>query len=516
LLDALPPEGLGVTAMAELAIGTDGRVWLRFRRQNRGVKGPRRVLKYWTEDVSYLTEKGWSKPVTLAGSTGRISVFSRILPLADNGLAIAYSSDQRNIANWHQPVHDQVLVATLPKPEERPATPELLPYEAPVPRPGAPKWDAESERAQVAAVRQYRTTIDGQEHRILRGDLHRHSELSWDVGPGTDGSYLDFYRYMIDVASMDFGGLTDHQGGGQYAYHWWLIEKAADMYYLAPRFVPLYSYERSVNYPNGHRNVLHAYRGVPIFAFQIRLDQTGVFPGVGTADVLKDDTKLLYQYLGKTGGLAISHTSGTSMGTDWRDNDPDIEPVVEIYQGARNSYEVVGAPRVHDISKLPAADAPGGYEAAGMVWNAWAKGYRLGNISSSDHGSTHISYALVYAPRNDRQTIIDSIRKRQTYGATDNLVVEVRVGEHFMGQEFDSASRPELTLKVRGTGTVDRVDLVRNNRYIYATTPRKQTVELKYTDMEPEPGVNYYYFRVLQDNGELAWASPVWINYKPK
>jgi hypothetical protein len=517
LLKVLPAEGLGVTAMPALAIGADGRVWLRFRRQNRGIAGTaRRVTKYWTEGVSYLTERGWSKPVTLAGSTGRTSVFSRILPLADGGLAIAYSSDQRNVANYHQPIHDQVLVWSLAKPEDRPAMPELEPYQAPQPPKHAQVWDTAGEQAEVAAVRDYRTTIDGQEHRIVRGDLHRHTELSWDVGPGNDGSFLDFYRYMIDVASMDFGGMTDHQGGGQYAYHWWLIEKSADLYHLAPRFVPLYSYERSVNYPNGHRNVFHAYRGVPIFAFQIKLDQTGVFPGIGTKDVLIDDTKLLYQYLHQTGGLAISHTSGTDMGTDWRDNDPEIEPVVEIYQGARNSYEVIGAPRVHDISTMRPDQSPGGYEAAGMVWNALAKGYRLGNTSSSDHGSTHISYSLVYVPRNERQTLIDCIRKRQTYGATDNMLVEVRVGEHFMGQEFHSGSRPTLVLKVQGTGKIDRVDLVRNNRYIYATSPRKQTIELKYTDMEPDAGLNYYYFRVQQDDGEVAWASPVWIHYKPE
>ena len=53
--------------------------------------------------------------------------------------------------------------------------------------------------------------------------------------------------------------------------------------------------------------------------------------------------------------IAISHTSGTdSMGTDWRDNDPGIEPVVEIYQGARNSYETLGAPRVHPEDQPPA------------------------------------------------------------------------------------------------------------------------------------------------------------------
>ena len=46
------------------------------------------------------------------------------------------------------------------------------------------------------------------------------------------------------------------------------------------------------------------------------------------------------------------------MGTDWRDNEPQIEPVVEIYQGARNSYEVVGGPRVHDIATQPPQKAP--------------------------------------------------------------------------------------------------------------------------------------------------------------
>jgi hypothetical protein len=33
------------------------------------------------------------------------------------------------------------------------------------------------------------------------------------------------------------------------------------------------------------------------------------------------------------------------MGTDLRDNDPVYEPMVEIYQGCRQSYERPGAPR---------------------------------------------------------------------------------------------------------------------------------------------------------------------------
>ncbi|MBI3463998.1 MAG: hypothetical protein HY000_13210 [Planctomycetes bacterium] len=189
--------------------------------------------------------------------------------------------------------------------------PELAIYQPPAPPAGGDQWNVDRENAQVNAIRKHKTKINGKTHHIVRGDLHRHTEMSWDVGPGNDGSYLDFYRYMIDVAAMDFGGLSDHQGGGHYAYWWWLTEKSADMYYLPPRFVPLYGYERSVRFPNGHRNVFHSFRGVPVFPFHLKLDQKGEFPGVGTAAVVENDTKLPYQYLKKTGGVAISHTSGT-------------------------------------------------------------------------------------------------------------------------------------------------------------------------------------------------------------
>jgi hypothetical protein len=317
---------------------------------------------------------------------------------------------------------------------------------------------------------------------------------------------------MIDVAAMDFGSLTDHQGGGHYAYWWWLTQKSADMYYLSPRFIPLYGYERSVAFPQGHRNIFHPTRGVPIFPFQIRTDQRGVFPGIGSGAVLDNDTKLLYEYLHRSGGIAISHTSATSsMGTDWRDNDPAVEPVVEMYQGARNSSETLGAPRVHSADEPP-DKAPGGFQQAGLVWNAYAKGYRLGTITASDHGSTHISYALVYTPENERTAIIESIRKRHTYGATANVIVDVHANGRFMGEEFATKEKPSLVLQATGTAKVSEVRLIRNNEYLYTNAPQTSDVEIKFIDMDPKPGMNMYYFRLLQEDGEVAWSSPIWVN----
>lgn len=502
------------TAMATLACGQDGRVWLRFRRmvfapQRRGRP---RGQKGWVESVTTLSPNGWNPAVDLAASTGRISVFSRILPAKDGSLWVAYSSDARDPRNYHRPIQDVALVTNIPAPRTEIGVPKLAAYQPPDPPAGIPAWNASREAKQVERIRGERVTIEGVEHRIVRGDLHRHTEMSWDVGPGNDGSYLDFYRYMIDVASMDFGSLTDHQGGGHYAYWWWLTQKSADMYFLQPRFVPLYGYERSVQFPNGHRNVFHAVRGIPVFPFQLKLDQTGVFPGIGTGQVVSNDTKLLYDFLSRTGGLCIPHTSGTStMGTDWRDNDPSIEPVVEMYQGARNSYETLGAPRVPLNTEKP-ENAPGGFQQAGLVWKAYNKGYRLGTISSSDHGSTHISYALVYTPSNERQAVLDSIRKRHTYGATDNIVLDFRANGHFMGDEFTTGERPNFTLHAIGTEKIAKISLIRDNEYLYTATPQQEQTTLEYTDEHPKTGhVALYYVRLEQTDGQLAWSSPVWI-----
>jgi hypothetical protein len=511
---ALPEDGRNQpTALAELATGQDGRLWLQCRHLIRGKERPAGgFTRGWTENVSYLTATGWESFVDLPASAGRISVFSRLLPLKAGGLMVAYSADARTVDNFHRPIHDTVLLKRFDKPAAEPGAPALAEYVPPAPPTGVAPWNSSRESKEVESIRNQRVAIDGSPHRIVRGDLHRHTELSWDVGPGNDGSYLDFYRYMIDVAAMDFGSLTDHQGGGHYAYWWWLTEKSADMYYLPPRFVPLYGYERSVGFPHGHRNVFHPTRGVPIFPFQIRTDQRGVFPGIGSGAVLDNDTKLLYEYLHRSGGIAISHTSATtSMGTDWRDNDPAVEPVVEMYQGARNSSETLGAPRVHSADEPP-DKAPGGFQQAGLVWNAYAKGYRLGTITASDHGSTHISYALVYTPENERAAIIESIRKRHTYGATANLIVDVHANGHFMGEEFATKEKPSLVLQATGTAKVSEVRLIRNNEYLYTNAPQTPDVEIKFIDMDPKPGMNMYYFRLLQEDGEVAWSSPIWVN----
>src|SRR5260370_40475681 len=155
----------------------------------------------------------------------------------------------------------------------------------------------------------------------------------------------------------------------------------------------LVGYERSAVFPNGHRNVFFAKRSesrvTPFHlrsgaqGFMLPLGPLGDEPGVGTGELVADDTKLLYEDIRPRNGIAISHTSATRMGTDWRDNDPELEPLVEIYQGARTNYEQLGAPLAAEESKDAQHMKQAGYQPQGFVNNAWAKGYKLGIDSRS-------------------------------------------------------------------------------------------------------------------------------------
>jgi hypothetical protein len=200
------------------------------------------------------------------------------------------------------------------------------------------------------------------------------------------------------------------------------------------------------------------------------------------------------------------------MGTDWRDNDPKVEPVVEIFQGCRVSNETRGGPRA---PKGPEDKPPGGYQEAGWVWNAYRKGYRLGTITSSDHNSTHISYAMVYTEQPTREAIFDAIKKRHTYGATDNIILDYRMGDHFMGDEFTTSKVPPLKLRVIGTGPVATLEIIKDEKVLYTAHQNKKDVTLSYIDQDVKSGTSYYYVRVIQEDGQVAWSSPIWVNYRP-
>src|SRR5260370_30784105 len=185
-------------------------------------------------------------------------------------------------------------------------------------------------------MRNYRVPLGNDKLQLMRGEFHRHTEISGDGG--RDGPLIDAYRYMIEAAYMDWVGCCDHDNGAGREYSWWIIQKLTDAYKLGDKFVPMFAYERSVQYPEGHRNVVFPTRGIRPLP---RLPKTDFESPSAPAP----DTQMLYRYLRKFGGIVASHTSGTDMGTDWRGKHPEVEPVGGVCHGDREDLGMRGGPR---------------------------------------------------------------------------------------------------------------------------------------------------------------------------
>ncbi|MBI4874407.1 MAG: hypothetical protein HY822_07230 [Acidobacteria bacterium] len=482
---AVPEDLRQVFQHPNLALDANGNPWVFFRTRVNLPQGEGRGAFRALWRLCGTTYRGgrWSPMMEFPEGFGRIDMAAATALRRNGDIALAWASDGR-VWPAGRPLDQDLRLATIPSGPAG-AAPKLAAF-APSTENLPPAHPAEA--ADIARVRAYRSSG----LRVVRGDIHRHTDLSWDGN--RDGSLDDSYRYAMDAAGFDFLGVCDHQAGESIAYNWWRIQKAADLYTIRGRFAPVYSYERSLSWPNGHRNVVFALRGRPV----LEIPEAEARGQEGAAR--------LYAYLRRFAGVTTSHTSASGMGTDWRDSDPELEPVVELYQGYRSNFETPGAPRAptrKESSKF----------AAGFVWNAWAKGIKMGVQSSSDHVSTHISYAGFYVDRVDRGAIVEAMKARHSYAATDNLFVDLRMGEHFMGDAFSAATPPPLTAFVSGTGPLKQVEVIRSNRIVYTAPGAGREMRFTYTDREPPASEVWYYVRAEQQDGQLCWSSPIWVRY---
>ncbi|MBI1788358.1 MAG: hypothetical protein HYR60_12525, partial [Acidobacteria bacterium] len=199
----------------------------------------------------------WLPLIEFPEGHGRIDAPVAAAAGRDGNLHVAWVSDGRL---WPSgtPRDQDLYIARIPAASGS-LEPELSGFVPPAENPAA---SHAREAEDVARMRDYRARTGAQVFRIARGDIHRHTDISWDGN--RDGSLDDAYRYALDAASLDFLGVCDHQAGQSIPYNWFRIQKAVDLFTIQGKFAPLYSYERSLPFPDGHRNVLFAQRGHPI------------------------------------------------------------------------------------------------------------------------------------------------------------------------------------------------------------------------------------------------------------
>lgn len=515
--EAIRPDHRRYSELPQLAVDGRNRLWVVFRHRVSRFK-PQQQWNWsaWEANATCYLGDRWLSPVYLPDSSGRNDERAAIAVGKDGSIWTAWATDKRKFEELIPQKYD-IYLATLPI-DPTPSELALKPFSqasslaqvigepnqgmqswTETARDGVPVADPD-ERSNVSRLRDYRATVGRRAYRIVRGDLHRHTDISWDGA--NDGGLLDVYRYAIDAARLDFLGVTDHSNGGASdEYAWWRNQKFVDLFHVPGAFIPMFAYERSVGYPNGHRNVVFAERGVFPLAIGREENQGQVRTG-----------SVLYDYLRKNKGLSMPHTSASGMGNDWTDSAPDVEPVLEIYSGFWYSSEYQSAPKTR-----PNMNQPDYRFTPGFVWNAWEKGIKIGVQASSDHISTHISYSCLYVEKFAREGIMRALRERHTYGASDNILLDVRMrngqSEQFMGEAFGSNQVPRLIVNVIGTGMIKQVDVIKDNAFVYTRKGTGSEDHFEYTDNTVAPGSHYYYVRVWQQDDQLAWSSPIWFNY---
>jgi hypothetical protein len=339
----------------------------------------------------------------------------------------------------------------------------------------------------------------GETLRLYYGDLHQHSDVSVCNRLG-DQSIEEDYQFSRDINRLDFACSTDH-GYNLNHYLWMYTSKLARVNDDPGRFLTFLAEEWTSSFEDtspehpfgyyGHRNLILGDTYFPRW-WNARNRQT-------PADVWEDLRKMNADFVHIPHQLADTG----NVPTDWNYSDETAQPVAEIFQ-VRGSYEYKGTPREAGRS----VPRPGYF-----LQDAWARGIVIGVIASPDHGGGY-GKACVFAPDLSRKSVLQAIRQRHCFGTTGaRIFLDVRVNDHLMGEKLDQLPDGPVTVKisVRCPEPIERVEVCRDNRFVYVQNPTGKQADLTYVDMAPPQQRCYYYVRVIQQDEEIAWSSPVWF-----
>ena len=370
---------------------------------------------------------------------------------------------------------------------------------------------------------------------LFFGVIHGHTSCSDGIG-----SVEDYYACMRDGNRLDFGAVADHDHDFETTDdHWAEIQRVTAEDNDPGRFVTLLGYEWAKWRRNGagDRNVYYDLDDQPMY----RSGDEHYPTPPELFEVLRDHRAIVIPH----------HPASTGNFCDYADHDPEIERPVEIYSiwGSSERSAQDGNPFPMRPTGLPRggfADVPidSGERPEGFVQRALAMGRRLGFVGGGDDHDGHPGDPIatgaepfryrdglmgVWAPELTREAIFQAMYDRHTYATTGaRMIVLCRVAGAFMGEELRVADRPELATErtiegfIAGEARLAQVEVIRNNEVVHSFRPEASETTFEWTDDEPleplalEPCDDrerfvFYYLRVLQSDGEMAWASPVWL-----
>lgn len=337
------------------------------------------------------------------------------------------------------------------------------------------------------------------------GDLHQHSALS--DGMGTVDECLLRSRYNLNY---DFAALTDHEwftANYLLPSEWEIIKVFEKSFSQDSIFTVIPGYEWTTSrLPNGygHKNVYFDNFAAPIFSYLFDAN----------------NSLALFAKLAQYGGIAVPHHVGWT-GTDWQNHQPLYQPVIEIVS-THGAFEYPGNEPITHRGGMP------GY----FIQDGLAKGLVFGFVGGSDGHGLRFHHGVgtkasewtsgmtaIIARSNTLAALLDAIRQRRVYATSgDRIFLDLRINDCQMGSILETKTPPKILIRVQGSAPLHYVYLLRDNQIILVLgkdSVAGQGVQSSYEDTECPKGRHFYYLRVIQENGAMAWSSPIWVNYAP-
>lgn len=235
-------------------------------------------------------------------------------------------------------------------------------------------------------------------------------------------------------------------------------------------------------------------------------------------------------------------TMGKISNYDFKDFNPEFEKVVEMYNawGSSECSEKEGNLRPIK-GKISSEDVDGSIRKA--LANNCRFGFVAGGLDdrgifSSFYDSNQVQYSpgltAIIAKDQTRESIFEALIKRSCYATTgERIILGFNIANEPMGSILSSIQKPGLihnryiTGFVVGTGPLKSLEIIRNGQVYYKKEDLKDDFEFTLDDSDSLLDISldikesvekftYYYLRVIQKNGHIAWSSPIWIDLQTK
>jgi hypothetical protein len=158
----------------------------------------------------------------------------------------------------------------------------------------------------------------------------------------------------------------------------------------------------------------------------------------------------------------------------------------------------------------------------------------FGSFYDTDQKQYPPGLTAVLCDRLTRQNVFEALHNRNCYATTgERIVLGLSLAGQPMGSELSTAPKPGLHVVrhlsgyVAGTTPLKKVELIRNGAVLKTFTSTTNSLDFEYDDMDdlvkiclkaPDAKVPFvfYYLRVTQADGHMAWSSPIWVDCHPK